>query len=129
MPVFGISVSSGPGRRAGRKCRAPAEAAGLVPGGPGLSRAEWAELVRQWFPGLVEARARSLTFPVIEPFRDRIGEMLKTNTVQTVWQRLHDEEGLAVSIASFRRFVTSELAEQAAQDKVTVPRPEVAGTH
>jgi hypothetical protein len=86
-----------------RKYVAPAEAAGLVPGGPPLSRAEWAELVRGWFPELVDARARSLTFSLIEPFRDQISEVPKTNTVTTVHQRLPDEQGLAVGITSFRR--------------------------
>ena len=67
-----------------RKYVAPAEAAGLVPGGPTLSRAEWAELVRGWFPKLVDARARSRLFPVIDAHRKRIEEMLATNTVTTV---------------------------------------------
>ena len=39
-----------------RKYVAPAEAAGMEPGGPRLERAAWAELVRSWFPGLVDAR-------------------------------------------------------------------------
>lgn len=38
-----------------RKYVAPAEAAGLVPGGPRLSRARWAQLVVCWFPELVDA--------------------------------------------------------------------------
>jgi len=36
-----------------RRYTAPAEAAGLEPGGPPLSRAEWMELVAGWFPKLV----------------------------------------------------------------------------
>jgi hypothetical protein len=46
-----------------RKYVAPAEAAGITPGGQRLSRAEWAELVGGWFPELGDARARSATFP------------------------------------------------------------------
>jgi hypothetical protein len=56
-----------------RKYVAPAEAAGMALGGPRLSRAEWEELVRGWFPALTDARARSATYPLIEPFRERIG--------------------------------------------------------
>ena len=48
------------------------EAHGLSPGGPALSREEWSELVRQLFPSLIDARARMLTFPVIDAFRDEI---------------------------------------------------------
>jgi len=100
-------------------------AAGLAPGGEPLSRAEWAERVAGWFPELVDARARSLTFSAIDARRVAIGEMLKTNTVATVHQRLRDESGLEVSATSFRRYVWSEFSEAADPSKVTVMRPEV----
>ena len=87
-----------------RKYVAPAQAAGITPGGPRLSRAEWAELVGGWFPELVDTKARSATFPLIEAFRERIATMLATNTATTVHQRLRDEDGLAVSLTSFRRW-------------------------
>ncbi len=105
-----------------RKYVAPAEAAGLAPGGAPLSRAQWAELARGWFPELVDAKARSLTFPLIEPFHDRIGQMLATNTVTTVHQRLRDEQGLAVGLTSFRRYCWSEFPDRA-EDRVRVLRP------
>jgi transposase len=108
-----------------RKYVAPAEAAGMTPGGPRLSRAEWTVLVGGWFPELADARARSATFPVVEPFRDRIAKMLVTNTVSTVHQRLRDEQGLSVSLTSFRRYCWWEFPEQAQRDRVTVPRPPV----
>ena len=103
----------------------PAEAAGLTPGGPSLSRAEWAELVAGWFPDLVDAKARSLTWPSIDAHRDRIGDMLKTNTVTTVYQRLRDEHHLTASIASFRRYVWLQFPDRAAAERVTVLRPPV----
>lgn len=108
-----------------RKYLAPAEAAGLAPGGPPLSRSEWAELVAGWFPELADAKARSLTFPVINAHRDQIGDMLKTNQVTTVWQRLRDEADLAVSLTSFRRYVWAEFPDTVDESKVTVLRPEV----
>jgi len=108
-----------------RKYVAKAEAAGMVPGGTALSRAEWSELVRGWFPELIDARVRSLTHPLIDVHRERIAEMLATNTVATVYQRLHDEHGLAVGVSSFRRYVWVEFPDEASEDKVTVLRPEV----
>src|SRR3954464_12115866 len=67
-----VAASVGVDRATVRKYVAPAEAAGLTPGGPPLSRAEWSELVTGWFPELVEAKARSLTWPSIDAHRDRI---------------------------------------------------------
>lgn len=62
-PKLVIAESLGLDVKTVRKYVAAAEAAGLVPGGPPLGRAEWAELVRTWFPELIDARARSLTQP------------------------------------------------------------------
>jgi transposase len=124
-PKSVVAASLGIDPKTVRKYVAPAEAAGLTPGGPALSRAEWAELVRGWFPELVDGRARSSLFPVINAHRARIAEMLKTNTVTTVHQRLRDEHGLGVGISSFRLYVASEFAEEANRDRVTVLRPEV----
>ena len=120
-----VAASVGVDRATVRKYVAPAEAAGLAPGGPPLSRAEWSELVAGWFPELVEAKARSLTWPVIDAHRERIGDMLKTNTVTTVHQRLRDEHGLTASIASFRRYVWLQFPDRAAAERVTVLRPPV----
>lgn len=108
-----------------RKYVAPAEAAGLVPGGPPLTRSEWAERVAGWFPELADGRARSVTFPVIDAHRERVETMLKTNNPTTVWQRLRDEAGLEVSLTSFRRYVWSEFPDEADASKVTVLRPDV----
>ena len=125
-PKSVVASSLGIDAKTVRKYVAPAEAAGLAPGGPALSRAEWAELVRGWFPELVDARARSRVWPAIDAHRNRIGEMLETNTVTTVHQRLRDEHGLAAGITAFRRYVAAAFPDEATRDKVTVLRPEVA---
>jgi len=125
-PKSVVASSLGIDPKTVRKYVAKAEEAGLVPGGPALGRAEWAELVRGWFPELVDAKARSLTFPLIDAHRERIEDMLGTNTVATVHQRLRDEHSLAVGISSFRRFVASEFPDESLRDRVTVLRPEVA---
>ncbi len=120
-----VAASVGVDRGTVRKYVAPAEAAGIEPGGPPLSRAEWVELVRGWFPELVDAKARSLTYPEINAHRSRIESMLTTNTVTTVHQRLRDEHGLATGISSFRRYVWLEFPDVVSPDAVTVWRPPV----
>jgi hypothetical protein len=107
---------------------APAEAAGLAPGGPPLSRGEWVELVvRGWFPELLDAKARSLTYPEINAHRDRIEAMLATNTVTTVHQRLCDDRGLAAGISSFRRYVWLEFGDREPRRGDGVAPARVAG--
>jgi len=124
-PKSVVASSLGIDPKTVRKYVAKATEAGLAPGGPALSRTEWAELVRGWCPELVDPKARSLTFPVIDAHRERIADMLETNTVATVHQRMRDEHGLAVGISSFRRFVASEFPDSSLRERVTVLRPEV----
>jgi hypothetical protein len=50
-PKIVVAASLGVDPKTVRKYVAPAEAAGLVPGGPRLSRAEWAVLVADLVPG------------------------------------------------------------------------------
>ena len=106
----------------GPQVRGRGGGAGLVPGGPPLGRAEWAGLVRGWFPELVDARVGRRS-PVIEEHRARIGEMLKSNTVTTVHQRLRDEHGLAVGILVSGRYVDSEFPDESSRDRVTGVAP------
>lgn len=124
-PKSVVAASLGIDPKTVRKYVAPAAAAGIVPGGPALSRAEWTELVRGWFPELVDGRARSKLFGVIDAYRDRIAEMLTTNTVTTVHQRMRDEHGLAVGVSSFRLYVADVFPDEANRDRVTVLRPDV----
>jgi transposase len=109
-------------RKTVRKYAGRAEAAGMVPGGPTLSQAEWAEKVREWFPELTDPRARSSAFGQIAPHHTYIEKHLATNTLATIHQRLRDEHGLSVSIASLRRYVHLEFAAEAAEERATVLR-------
>ena len=109
-------------RRTVRKYAGRAEAAGMMPGGAPLSRAQWAERVQAWFPELTDFRARSSVHGQIAPFHDYIAEHIAETTLATIHQRLRDEHGLAVSIASLRRYVRSEFAEEAAEGQATVLR-------
>src|SRR5688572_17676409 len=100
-------------------CWRPAWGDGLV-----LDRVGWAAKVAVWFPELVDARARSSTWPVLEAQRELIGKMLETNTLATVHQRLRDEHDLKVSVTSLRRYVWQTFPDRN-QAGVTVPRPPV----
>ena len=120
-----VAQSLGIDRGTIRKYVTPAETAGMTPGGGPVSRAEWAALAADWFPGLVDAKARSLTFGEINEHRDRIVAMLVSNRPATVWQRLRDEHGLMVGLTSFRRYVWLEFPDEVTADDATVLRPDV----
>jgi transposase len=125
-----MSQSLGVDRKTIRKYIAPAVAAGIAPGGPAKTGREWHELVRGWFPELADARLRQVTWPAIAEHHDYIVEQLKARVrMSTIHQRLRDERGLAASVASFRRYVTANIPEEARRQEVTVwnPRPAEAG--
>jgi len=118
-----IAVSLGLSRNTVRKYLAAAEAAGMVPGGPVVGQEEWGRLAREWFPELADARLRQVTWPAIGEHRDYIVEQMEARvTMATIHQRLADERGLAVSVASLRRYVAANLPEEARRSQVTVLR-------
>jgi transposase len=122
-----MSQSLGVDRKTIRKYVAPAAAAGIVPGGPAKAEQEWADLVREWFPELSDARLRQVTWPAIAVHHDYIAEQLKARVrMSTIHQRLRDEHGLAASVASFRRYVAANIPEEARRSQVTVWNPRSA---
>lgn len=120
-----LATSLGVDRKTIRKYLAPAEAAGMTPGGPPMSEADWAKLIKSWFPELASRRLNQLTWPEIEQHRDYIKQLLETTTVTTIHQRLKDERKLKASLTSLRRWVHENLPDEAARSKVTVLREEV----
>jgi len=60
-----IAASVGVDRKTIRKYVAPAEVAGLVPGGPAPAEADGTGRVRGWFPELADTRLRQVTSPAI----------------------------------------------------------------
>jgi transposase len=118
-------------RKTLRKYVAPAVAAGIVPGGgPARSEEEWAELVRAWFPELADTRLRQVTWPAISKHHEYITAQLKAGVrMSTIHQRLRDEQGLAASVQSVRRYVAANVPEEIRRSQVTVwnPRPAEAG--
>lgn len=118
---YELAASLGVDRKTIRRYTAPAIAAGIKPGGVVRSRSEWAELVRGWFPELVDTRLRQVTWPDIEVYRDYVvGQFEAGVTAATIHQRLRDERGLAASVASFRRWVRANLPEEARRAQVRV---------
>lgn len=120
-----LAASLGLDRKTVRKYLAPAEAAGITPGGPPMGEADWSKLIKGWFPGLTDRRLRQLTWPDIDQHRDYIKDLLGTVTVSTIHQRLRDEQKLEVSISSFRRWVHATLPDEVTRSQVTVLRDEV----
>ena len=120
-----VAVSVGADRGTVAKYVAKAAAAGIVPGGAPISRDEWAVRVREWFPELVDAKARSLTYPDINRLRDVIEPMLGEVTVATAFQRCRDEHGLTAGVTAFRQYVRLEFPSGPKAESVTLWRPPV----
>jgi transposase len=122
-----MAESLGVDRKTLRKYIGPAVAAGIVPGGPPKSEREWAELVREWFPQLADTRLRQVTWPAIGVHHEFIREQLQAGvTVSTIHQRLRDEHGLAVSVASMRRYVAANVPDEVRRSQVRVLNPHPA---
>jgi hypothetical protein len=84
-----IATSLGVDRKTVKKYLGPAIAAGVAPGDAPRSSEQWAELVRSWWPGLVDMRLRQTTWPQIQAHHQFIVDMLAAGvTQQTIWQRL-----------------------------------------
>jgi transposase len=121
-----VSDSLGVDRKTIRKYLTPAVAAGIVPGGPARSAAQWAALVTGWFPQLTDTTLRQTTWPQIAAHHEYIVGQLKLGVTQaTIHQRLRDEHGLRASVASLKRYVAANLSEEVRRDRVVVLRDEV----
>ena len=117
-----LSTSLGVDRKTIKKYLAPAEAEGLVPGGPPITAAQWAEKVKTWFPALHDTQLRRVSWPEIAAHHDYIKSMLGVVTMATIHQRLASEHGLEASVASLRRYVRANLPEENRRAQVTVLR-------
>ena len=65
-----------------------------------LSANQWAAILRENAAELADPASRSRVFAEIARYHDAIVSGLETNRASTVWQRLHDEQGLQVSLRS-----------------------------
>ena len=74
-------------------------------------------------PQLGTARKNGAAWDELAARKDEIVERLKVNRPSTVWQRLHDEEGLQASLPSFRRYALANFPEAYARRQcITVVR-------
>jgi hypothetical protein len=119
-----VARSLGVDAKTVRKYVAPAEAAGMAPGGPPVSEEQWRALAADWFPGLAGTTLRQPSWGQIAAHHDRIEGLLGVVPVAVIHQRLRDEAGLEASVASVRRYVRAHFGEQAAgPGRVQVWRP------
>lgn len=114
-----LARSLGMGRDRVRAIVARAEAAGLAPGGPPLTREEWEQRVPELFAARLTPPATAQG-QLLADFHKAIVAGLATNTERTVWQRLRDERGLTVSESTFRRYVEAHVREGVRRERVTV---------
>ncbi len=104
----GVRLAGG-GPQDDQEYLAPAEAAGITPGGPSLSEVDWAKLLKSWFPELASRRLNQVRWAEIEPHRDYVKSPLGTTTVTTIHQQLGDDGKLKVALSTFRRWVHENL--------------------
>jgi transposase len=124
-PKMEVARSLGLDPKTVRKYVAPAVAAGMAPGGPPVSTEQWRSLVREWFPGLAGTKLAQPSWPEIERHRERVDALVGLVPASVIHQRLRDEEGLQVSVASLRRYLRAHYPEQARRGEVVVWRPPV----
>ena len=109
-PLRAIAESLGLDRNSVRKYVGPAREAGFGPGG-GAPPEGWAAFVARVCPQLGTARKNGAAWDELAARRDEIIERLKVNRPSTVWQRMHDDEGLQASLPSFRRYALANFPE------------------
>ncbi len=90
--------------------------------GQALSAGEWASILQAHTPELGGPAQRSAVFAEITRYHDAIVAGLETNCATTIWQRLHDEQGLRASLRSFRRYLHEYLPEYGQRVQPTVLR-------
>lgn len=120
-----VAASLGVDRATVAKYVAPAEAAGMVPGGLPVSEQQWGARVRVWFPALVDTRLRQPSWSQIARHHERIEQLVGVVPMSVIHQRLVDEHGLEASVASLRRYMRAHFAEEVRRGEVVVWRPPV----
>ena len=117
-PKVEVARSLGVDVKTVRRYVAPAEAAGMGPGGPPVSEEQWRALARGWFPQMAGTGIRQVSWREIAVHHDRIAGLLAVVPVSVIHQRLADEQGLEASVASVRRYVRAHFPDGARQAEV-----------
>ena len=119
--ISAISKSLGVCRGTVRKYVYAAEARGYRQGDPTPSQG-WKAFLREVIPKPPDPSTRSEVFSKLLPYQNEIREALATTTAATIWQRLRDEEGVMVSLASFYRYLSCFLFDVWKKPRITVRR-------
>jgi len=109
-PLRAIAKSLGLDRNTVAKYVGPARQAGLGPG-TGPPPEGWAAFVAQRCPQLGSPRKNGAAWEELAARHNEIAERLKINRPSTVWQRMHDDNGLQASLPSFRRYALASMPE------------------
>ncbi len=125
-PKVEVARSLGVDAKTVRRYVAPAEAAGMAPGGPPVSEEQWRALARQWFPQVAGTGVRQVSWREIAVHHDRIAGLVGVVPVSVIHQRLRDEAGLEASVASVRRYVRAHFPGGARAQEVRMARPPAA---
>ena len=121
-PLRQIARSLGVDRNTIRKYIKLAVSLGYRQGETSFSPKEWSAILRKHASGLVDPASRSRVFAEIARYHDAIVAGLESNRASTVWQRLHDEQGLQASLRSFRRYLHRYLPNRSKRLQPTVLR-------
>ena len=122
-PKVEVARSLGVDAKTVRRYVAPAEAAGMAPGGPPVTPEQWRALARQWFPQVAGTGVRQVSWREIAVHHDRIAALVGVVPVSVIHQRLADEAGLEASVASVRRYVRAHFPAGARAGEVRMARP------
>ncbi len=122
-PKVEVARSLGVDAKTVRRYVAPAEAAGMAPGGPPVTGEQWRALARQWFPQIAGTGIRQVSWREIAVHHDRIAGLLGVAPVSVIHQRLADEQGLGASVASLRRYVRAHFSARVRAEEVRMRRP------
>jgi len=122
-PKVEVARSLGVDAKTVRRYVAPAEAAGMAPGGPPVTEEQWRALARGWFPQLAGTGIRQVSWREIAAHHDRIAGLLGVVPVSVIHQRLAGEQGLEASVASLRRYVRAHFPGEVQAGQVRMARP------
>ena len=119
--ICAISRSLGTCRATVRKYVYAAEARGCRQGDPTPSQG-WKAFLKEAIPKPPDPSTRSEVFARLLPYQNEIREALATTKATTIWQRLRDNEGVKVSLASFYRYLSCFLTDVWKKPKITIRR-------
>jgi transposase len=108
--VRSISRSLGISRVTVRKYVHDAQAKGYYQDDPAPPNG-WKAFLKEVIPNPPDPLTRSEVFARLFPCQEEIREALTTSAAKAVWQRLYDERGIRVSLASFYRYLNRFLAD------------------